>query len=115
MIAQQANIDFCTTLVQEVPEYLYSIEFTNGEISAIFHSPQCEEITGYYPGNYTVNPNLWMEMIHEKDRDRVRDFLQGMREPLNCKSIEHRIIHKDGSVRWVLNTPATKYAQIRSC
>jgi len=98
-----ANGGFCSTLISDVPEYLYSIDFTQGEIVAVFHSPQCEEITGYCPCDYTINPNLWMDMIHEKDRERVRIFLQNLREPLHCKSIEHRIIHKDGSVRWVLN------------
>jgi diguanylate cyclase (GGDEF)-like protein/PAS domain S-box-containing protein len=98
-----AKGDLCSTLVSEVPEYLYSIDFIQGKIVATFHSPQCEEITGYRPCDYTINPNLWMDMIHEKDRERVRIFLQNLREPLHCKSIEHRIIHKDGSVRWVLN------------
>jgi diguanylate cyclase (GGDEF)-like protein/PAS domain S-box-containing protein len=91
------------TLVSEVPEYLYSIEFNKGNIATTFHSPRCEEITGYSPREYAANPYLWLEMIHEKDRDRVRDFIQGLKEPLNCKSIEHRIIHKNGSVRWVVN------------
>jgi diguanylate cyclase (GGDEF)-like protein/PAS domain S-box-containing protein len=99
----RASGQFSNTLVSEVPEYLYSIDFTQGKIIAVFHSPQCEEITGYCPYDYTINPNLWMDMIHEKDRERVRIFLQNLREPLHCKSIEHRIIHKDGSVRWVLN------------
>ena len=93
----------CTTLVEELPEYLYSVEFTNGKISAIFHSPQCQDITGYSPEDYIANPSLWRDMIYEADRERVWLFLQDLQEPLHCKSIEHRIIHKDGSVRWVLN------------
>jgi diguanylate cyclase (GGDEF)-like protein/PAS domain S-box-containing protein len=91
------------TLVSEVPGYLYSIEYQNGNMVSIFHSPQCEEITGYTPYEYAQNHFLWMEMIHEKDRERVREFIQGLKEPLYCKSIEHRIVHKDGSVRWVVN------------
>jgi diguanylate cyclase (GGDEF)-like protein/PAS domain S-box-containing protein len=90
-------------IVNEVPEYLYSIEFSKGETAATFHSAQCEKITGYTPLEYAANPNVWMEMIHEKDRKRVSKFLQGLNELLNCKAIEHRIIRKDGSVRWVLN------------
>jgi len=100
---QPPDTDFCTTLIREVPEYLYSIEFSEHGIVAVFHSPQCEKITGYSPSDYATNPNLWMDMIHVKDRERVRLFLQGLTEPLTCKSIEHRIIRKDGSVRWVLN------------
>ncbi len=91
------------TLVSEVPEYLYSIEFDKGKITSIFHSPRCEEITGYSPDEYAENPRLWMNMIHEKDGEKVKDFLEGLKDPLNCRSIEHRIIHKDGSVRWVVN------------
>jgi len=91
------------TLISEVPEYIYSIEFNKGKITPTFHSPRCEAITGYPPSEYAKNPNLWMEMIYEKDRERVGNFIQGLKEPLSCKSIEHRIIHKDGSVRWVVN------------
>jgi sigma-B regulation protein RsbU (phosphoserine phosphatase) len=97
------------TLVREVPEYLYSIEFYNNKLVSTFHSPGCEAITGYTPNEYTENPFLWMEMIHEKDRERVQHFIQGLKEPLTCKSIEHRIVHKDGSVRWVVNM--TPYGQ----
>ncbi len=91
------------TLVNEVPEYLYSIEFAHGRVTNIFHSPHCEEITGYSPEEYAKNQFLWMEMIHEDDRGRVLEFIRGLKQPLYCKSIEHRIIHKNGSVRWVLN------------
>jgi diguanylate cyclase (GGDEF)-like protein/PAS domain S-box-containing protein len=93
----------CKKLVSEVPEYLYSIEFNNGKITATFHSRRCEEITGYSPREFNENPYLWINMIHKEDRERVLDFIKGLSEPLNCKSIEHRIIHKNGSVRWVVN------------
>lgn len=111
------DIERYKKLVREVPEYLYSIEFYKGKISATFHSPRCEEITGYAPHEYAENPYLWMQMIHENDRERVREFIEGLKEPLNCKSIEHRIVHKDGSIRWVVNMTTvhldTKSAIIR--
>lgn len=93
----------CKKLVSEVPEYLYSIDFSSGKIAATFHSQRCVEITGYSPREFNENPYLWIDMIHKKDRERVLDFIKGLKEPLNCKSIEHRIIHKNGSVRWVVN------------
>ncbi len=90
-------------LVNEVPEYLYSIEFFDGKITNIFHSPRCEEITGYTPAEFSENQFLWVQMIYAEDRDRVLEFIHGLEQPMYCKSIEHRILHKDGSVRWVLN------------
>jgi diguanylate cyclase (GGDEF)-like protein/PAS domain S-box-containing protein len=98
-----AHDGFWSTLVHELPEYLYSIEYTHEKISGAFHSAQCQEITGYSPIDYLTNPDLWMQMIHTDDRDKVLVFLHELRQPLHCRSIEHRIIHKDGSVRWVLN------------
>ena len=95
--------DFCSMLITTVPEYLYSVELVNNTISSIYHSPQCRDITGYAPQDYIDNPTLWLEMIHENDRERVLAFLHDLREPLNCKSIEHRIFHKDKSIRWILN------------
>ena len=70
-----AESELYKTLVSDVPEYIYSIEFNKGKITPTFHSPRCEEITGYPPSEYAKNPNLWMEMIYEKDRERVENFI----------------------------------------
>ncbi|MCI4626513.1 MAG: PAS domain S-box protein [Candidatus Magnetoovum sp. WYHC-5] len=48
-------------------------------------------------------------MIHEEDRSSLLKHLSDILEGKNTSSIEHRIIHKDGRIRWVRNTPALHY------
>ncbi|MBI5815056.1 MAG: PAS domain S-box protein [Nitrospinae bacterium] len=90
-------------LVHSISEYLYSVQFTNGKQTAVYHSPQCEIITGYRPEDYYRDLDLWIKMVHPDDREKVTAFLRDAMAEKTAKSIEHRIIHKDGSVRWVSN------------
>ncbi|HEY1025549.1 MAG TPA: PAS domain-containing sensor histidine kinase [Sphingobacteriaceae bacterium] len=60
----------------------------------------CQHIYGYNTDDFRQNPSLYFEVVHPADRDilerQSRDLEQGK------KSIaEYRILHKDGSVRWV--------------
>ena len=62
-----------------------------------------EELTGYTADQILTNRQLWMNVVHPADRDRV--FAAFAR----CKNwgvpfeIEYRIIHKDGSLRYVID------------
>ncbi|MGF6811510.1 PAS domain S-box-containing protein [Paraburkholderia sp. Clong3] len=48
-----------------------------------------------------------MEVIHPEDRQRVCDaFWRCSREPGGLFGIEHRVLHRDGSWRWVLTRGA---------
>lgn len=102
---QDANAVY-RLLVQNIHEYIYRVTFNGGEVVSTFHSDRCFDITGYLPSEYDADPVLWISMVHEHDRDRVTRFIDAVlagREPL---TIEHRIIHKNGTARWVSNTCA---------
>jgi PAS domain S-box-containing protein len=90
-------------LVNSIAEYVYSVVYTDGKISSIYHSPMCEEITGYTQDEYYANPDLWSRMIHPDDRERTLAFFRDESALLQKREIEHRIVHKDGSIRWALN------------
>ena len=100
----------CRTIVSNINEYVYSVRFENGAIRSIYHSPKCLEITGYTPQEYYRDPLLWFNMIHEEDRDMVSDFLAGIFSGQDHGPMRHRIVHKDGSVRWILNNCAVQKA-----
>ena len=61
-------------------------------------------MTGYSPDDFARDPFLWYRIIHEEDRPEVLKqvdrILQGELPP----PLEHRIIHRDGSLRWIRNT-----------
>jgi PAS domain S-box-containing protein len=64
-------------------------------------------VTGYAPEEFRDDPMLWYRMVHEEDRpvvlDQAKRVLSGTALPL-----EHRIIHKNGGIRWVRNTPVLR-------
>jgi diguanylate cyclase (GGDEF)-like protein/PAS domain S-box-containing protein len=98
----------CRTIVSNINEYVYSVRFENGVITSIYHSPKCLEITGYAPEDYYQDPLLWFSMIYEEDRDLVVSFLNALLAGKNHEPIRHRILHKDGSLKWILNNCAVQ-------
>lgn len=91
-------------LVQNINEYIYSVSYNDGTVISTYHSPRCFDITGYTPAEYEADPRLWFTMIHEDDRDRVMEFIFDTKRGRANESIEHRIVNKNGGVRWVSNT-----------
>ena len=98
----------CRTIVSNINEYVYSVRFEEGDIKSVYHSPKCLAITGYTPEEYYHDPLLWFTMIHDEDRNLVVDFLNSIFAGEDQEPIRHRIIHKDGSVRWILNNCAVQ-------
>ncbi len=90
-------------LVNSVTDYLYTVELRDGKPVATRHGPGCQAVTGYTPEDYENAAYLWYLMIHPDDREavmrQIERLLSGHAEPL-----EHRIIHRDSTVRWVRNT-----------
>ena len=98
----------CRTIVSNINEYVYSVRFENGAIKSIYHSPKCLDITGYPPEDYYNDPMLWFTMIHEEDRALVIDFLSEIYAGKEHEPIRHRIKHRNGTERWILNNCAVQ-------
>jgi PAS domain S-box-containing protein len=85
-------------------DYMYTVRVENGLSVETIQSPACELITGYKPEEFVSNPYLWIQMVATDDvelvRERVSQLLNGEQIP----PIEHRIIRKDGTLRWVRDT-----------
>lgn len=92
-------------LLESVTSYVYTVTFEGGFPISTRHSPGCEAVTGYRPEEYQLQPFLWIEMVHPEDRDQVRAQADHARiQPEPPPPLEHRILHKNGSVRWVRDT-----------
>jgi|GEM_PF-981738 len=63
-------------------------------------SPAVETITGYKPQEFIEDASLFKQLIHPVDKEHI---LKEFKKPHSC-SIEFRIIHKDGSVRWIAHS-----------
>lgn len=98
----------CRTIVNNINEYVYSVRLENGAIKSVYHSPKCLDITGFTPEEYYRDPLLWFSMIHEDDRPLVVDFLNQIFAGRDHEPIRHRILHKNGTLRWILNNCAVQ-------
>lgn len=92
-------------ITEAVTDYIYTVRVEDGRAVSTEHGPACEAVTGFAAQDFRDDPALWMEMVPEDDRDTVlaqvkRILDHGIAEPL-----EHRIVRRDGALRWVRNTP----------
>jgi sigma-B regulation protein RsbU (phosphoserine phosphatase) len=58
-------------------------------------------VTGYSPEDYAADPYLWIRMVHPDDRDTVRGHVDRILKGEEVSVLEHRIVHRDGTVRWL--------------
>ncbi|MBI5213826.1 MAG: sensor domain-containing diguanylate cyclase [Nitrospirae bacterium] len=96
-------------LLEAVTDYIYTVRVENGRVVSTTHGPNCIRITGYSPEEYEENPLLWYQMIYEEDKNAVLEQASKVVSGKPAPFLEHRIIHKDGSIRWVRNTPVLRY------
>jgi PAS domain S-box-containing protein len=95
-------------LVESVTDYMYTVQVENGRAKETKHGPGCVAVTGYTSEEYDADPYMWYRMIHEEDRRSAAEQNEKILSGAAPQSLEHRIIHKDGSVRWVKNTPVPR-------
>jgi len=92
-------------LVESVTDYTYLVKIENGYSVATTHSPACVGVTGYTAEEYDADQYLWFRMVYYEDREAVSEQTRQILLGRNPPFIEHRILHKNGSIRWVRNTP----------
>ncbi|MFC1671482.1 PAS domain-containing protein [Spirochaetota bacterium] len=106
-LAEKALIeseDRFRNVINNVLEYIYSTEYIYGDLTSTFHSPRCRDITGYTSEEYMENPDLWMQNVYDDDKELVYNFYKNLDQNMKPAIIEHRIIHRNGDIKWVSNT-----------
>jgi PAS domain S-box-containing protein len=96
-------------LIDSVTDYTFTVEVQNGKAVSTKHGPGCIAVTGYSSEEYEADPYLWYRMVHEEDRESVIRHADSAMLDESVQSLEHRIIHKNGDVKWVRNTPVPRY------
>jgi PAS domain S-box-containing protein len=98
-------------LLGSVTDYIYTVQVQGGRSVATVHGPGCAAVTGYAPEEYAADPGLWYRMVYEPDRPAVTTQAVAILAGEAASPLEHRILHRDGSVHWVRNTPVPHYDQ----
>ena len=96
-------------ITSAVTDYLFTVRVENGRPAETVHSPTSVAVTGYRCEEFATVPDLWIRMVHEDDRDAVRKQAAAILAGDDSGALEHRIVRKDGAVRWVRNTPSLQY------
>ena len=99
-------------LVHYLTDYIYTVFIQDGEVVYTYHGPGCQAVTGYSSKDYLENPGLWFEMVYEEDREMVRKFSEQAQRGIDVPPFEHRIYHRDGSIRWIKNTIVIHFDEV---
>ncbi len=98
-IEQTLGVQF-RALVEQVPAVIYT-DSAEEMFKTLYISPQLKTITGYEPGDWINDPDLWERMIHPDDRERVlEEYTRTFKARLPSTS-EYRLIRRDGRVIWL--------------
>lgn len=95
-------------LWRAITSYVYSVAVGKGRSVTATHGAGCEAVTGYTPEEYARDPHLWYRVVHADDRRAVLEQAAGVLAGEEVAPLEHRLVHKEGTVRWVRNTPLSR-------
>ncbi len=88
------------TLFENIDEVFYSVDMATYKLIQI--SAACQKLYGYTADEFLADDALWQKIIHPDDTDIFKQQFQVL---LSGKQVfnQYRIIHKDGSTRWIEN------------
>jgi len=90
-------------------DYLYTVKVENGIVTETIHNEACLKITGYSPQEFLSNKYLWINMVLPEKRQLVTERFEKILKAEVFPPIEHRIICKNGEIKWVSDTVIPKY------
>lgn len=96
-------------ITEGLTDYLYTVRVQGGRAVSTTHGAACVAVTGYTAGEFAADPHLWIHMVFEEDRNRIIRHISEIMSGKSVPPIEHRIVRKDGQVRWVRDTPVLQF------
>ena len=96
-------------ITEGITDYLYKVIVKDGKAIETIHNLGCISITGYSSIEFEQDPYLWINMIVPEEREQIANrFAQILAGKDLQNTIEHRIICKDGRIKWVSDTTIPK-------
>ena len=76
----------------------------NLSANIVHFSPRWKAMLGFQESEIGTSPEEWFERIHDADRERVKKEIANHQNGMTPHfESEHRVLHKDGSFRWMLS------------
>ena len=89
------------TLVEQIPAVVY-LDPVDEDSDSIYVSPQVVTLLGISQHEWLSDPYSWRRHVHPDDIDRVWQEYQLAFRANTKLDHEYRMVHEDGTVRWVL-------------
>jgi putative two-component system response regulator len=106
--AQEESEERYRRIVQATGSFVFSVSMEDDVELATLFEPGTEHVTGYTAQDHVDDPMIWLTMVHPDDRVRVMQHIEALRQGKPMSVVEHRILHKDGPIRWLRNTSITR-------
>jgi PAS domain S-box-containing protein len=87
-------------LVEGIPAVLY-IDAVDDLSTNVYTSPQIEEILGISAEDWRQDPSMWIDRMHQDDRERVMVEHKESNRTGDPFSSEYRLFHSDGKEVWI--------------
>ena len=91
-------------ITEAITDYIFTVRVVDGHPAETYHGPASEAVTGYTAEEFNADPFLWIRMVPPEDQDIVRAQASEILSGHEPRPVEHRIIRKDGQIRWVSNS-----------
>jgi PAS domain S-box-containing protein len=88
------------SLIRNVPGAIYRFAEDEGGWRFRYMSPAIEALTGYPPEYFVDRADPFETILHPDDQERVNQAVNEAIATDGDFNFEHRVIHKDGRVRW---------------
>jgi len=86
-------------LIEEIPALTY-VAWADEAGSRAYVSPQLQAMTGFTPGEWLAEPDMWVRRLHPEDRERVLRQFRDACATGGRFACEYRILDRDGRVVW---------------
>jgi PAS domain S-box-containing protein len=98
------------TLIASSPFVVWRADAT--DLSVTYISPNVERVLAHSVDEVLMTPGFWSTRIHPADVERFRAAVSAAAEDAAPQlEVEHRVIHKDGSTRWLYTLAGFERAQ----
>lgn len=86
-------------LIEEIPALTY-VAWADDAGSRAYVSPQLQSMTGFSPGEWLAEPDMWVRRLHPEDRERVLRQFRDACASGGRFACEYRILDREGRVVW---------------
>jgi len=97
--AADSTTDRYRALIEEIPALTY-VAWADETGSRAYVSPQLLAMTGFGPGEWLAEPDMWVRCLHPQDRERVVRQFQEACQSTGRFASEYRILDREGRVVW---------------